>query len=97
MVFYRFLREGHVVDLDVVEREYMNALGEQPEYKVLFANGDRAMQFEELCYSGILCTRDGYFDSDKFAKLYAAAPDHRRKTAHSFLSGMYVFESWVSG
>ncbi len=97
MVFYRFRKNGIAVPLDTVEYEYINALGEVPEYKVMRSDGDRAMQFEELCYSGILCTKDGYFDAKKFAELYMVSTYIRRATARDFLFGTYVFESWVSG
>ena len=91
---FTFYSEGTPVYLDIVENEYIEALGEEGSYEVVAFLGSRSYLFEALCLMGITCTAKGSFSRPLFDEVTAPMSELIRDVSLEFLTQKYTFKSY---
>lgn len=91
---FTFCSAGIPVDLDIVEEEYIEALGDEGSRETVTFLGSRSYLFEALCLMGITCTARGKFSQNLFDEVTAPMSELIREVSFDFLAVKYTFKSY---
>jgi len=94
MPYYYFAKNGEKVELEDVERKFLESINEPRE--IIHQLGNFSWQFEILCTNGLLIFWNGEFNQSNFDKLYEKGSAARWKDqAMNFYCGEYQFVSYA--